>query len=375
MKSRMTLGLLGVFAFLVCWPDHAASLEVERAAAFLQGLRDHPDSMETFIDRDDLEISRRLGIRYPEAPCKSLISWDLTPQARARLRQGGLDGQFAMEEIDDRYSRLILFPTDTTAARSWIFRDNLQVSSILFQVRGWKQIESPHFRFFVSDSTMFHPANIEALESFLADMALRLELSEADMNRLAREKIYYCFCSNQKEIEDLTGFEARGMYMVSHDIVVSTYSAHYHELAHLLINFKLKNPHLYTHPIFQEGFAVAAGGRGGKSPDILHQLGLSIHRQGWLSLEDLLGVEDFYQVNASMSYPGSSVYNRFLLETFSLDDYLKLYARYGGDAQALFSLKVNPAELPDEAATATAVPSEGCPANGISPLTVQIRLR
>ncbi len=55
------------------------------------------------------------------------------------------------------------------------------------------------------------------------------------------------------------------MYVVSHDIVVSTYSAHFHELAHLLMNFKLKQPHLYTHPFFLEGllwpWAVGAGRR------------------------------------------------------------------------------------------------------------------
>ena len=346
MKTRTPLGLVGIFAILLCWPDPTAALEAERAEAFLQGLLDHPDSLEAFVDPDDLAISGRLGIRYPEAPCKPLISWDLSPEAQARLRSSGLEGQFAIEELDDEYSRLILFPTDSTATRSWVFRDGQQVSSILYQVRGWKQIESPHFRFFVSDSTMFHPANIDALEQFLSDTAAKLGMPEADLDLLKREKIIYCFCSNQDEIRELTGFFARGMFILSHDIIVSTYSAHFHELAHLLINFKLKQPHLYTHPFFLEGFAVAVGGRGGKSQDILHQLGLSNLREGWVTIDELLDTQSFYQVNASMSYPASGVYNRFLLEELETAEYLRLYSQYAGDVETIMTTRIEGGALP-----------------------------
>jgi hypothetical protein len=144
-------------------PANAATLDTERAAAFLQGLLNHPDSMEVFLDGSDLEVARRLGISYPEAPCKPLISWDLSQQDRDRLLLEGLDGQFTIEKLDDRHSRLKLFPADSTDTRSWIFRDNKLVSSILYRVRKWKQIDSPHFRFFVSDTTMFHPPKIMAL--------------------------------------------------------------------------------------------------------------------------------------------------------------------------------------------------------------------
>jgi hypothetical protein len=328
---------------------NAATLEPERAVAFLDGLLTHPDSMDVFLDVEDLEIVRRLGVSYPEAPCKALISWDLSPQDRDRLILDGLDGQFAIEKLDDRHSRLKLFPADSTSTRSWIFRDGKLVSSILYNVRDWKQMDSPHFRFLVSDTTLFHPANIEALESFLEETASRLGMTDADMERLAREKIYYCFCSNQDEIRELTGFAARGMYVVSHDIIVSTYSAHLHELSHLLMNFKLKQPHLYTHPFFLEGFAVAVGGRGGKLPDILHQMGLSILRSGWVSVDELVDADKFYRVNASMSYPGSAVYNRFLMENLKTQDFLELYARYGGDAPSVMTMRIDQADLPSEA--------------------------
>lgn len=327
---------------------HAAPLDETRATAFLEALLAHPDSMADFLDTDDLAIANRLGISYPEAPCKPLISWGLSEQEGELLDEEGLDGQFVIQDLDGDYSRLTLFPDGPLASHSWIFRDGRVVSSILYGIGNWRRIDSEHFRFFVSDTTLFHPANIEALESFLTDTAVLLGMTQADLDRLARNKIYYCFCSSTEEIEELTGFQARGMYILSHDLIVSTYSAHTHELAHLLMNYTLQTPHLYTHPFLLEGFAVAVGGRGGKAPDILGQLGVSILKSGWLELEGLLDTQGFYRENASMSYPGTGVYNRFLLEDLGSTDYLELYDRYGGSGQAVLTMRIDNGDLPDQ---------------------------
>jgi hypothetical protein len=266
------------------------------------------------------------------------------------LLQEGVGEHFVIENLEDSHSRLVLFPSDSTHTQNWIFRNGKLVSSILYEVQNWKKIESSHFRFFISDPTMFHPANIEALESFVADMETLLGFSQAEMERLAREKITYCFCRHEEEIRSLTGYSARGMYVVSHDIVVSTFSAHFHEVAHLLMNFRLKQPHLYTHPLFLEGFAVAVGGRGGRAPDILNMLGLSILRQGWSGAAELKDADEFRRLNPSVSYPVAGVYNRFLMENLPLEDYLAHYARNGGDQAAAMSLQIPPADLPGEAA-------------------------
>jgi len=346
IKSVRLLLVLTILLSFLCVKAIASPLDIERAGDFLQGLLDHPKTMDEFIYDDDLEIAQRLGISYPEASCKPLISWDLPVQVRNRLRKSGLEGHFTIEELDGRHSRLVLFPHDSTATRSWIFREGKVVSSILYRVNDWNQLDSPHFRFFISDTTLFHSANVEALESFLVYMASLLGMSDSDMNLLAKEKIYYCFCRNQEEIHELTGYVARGMYVLSHDIIVSTYSAHFHELAHLLVNFRLKQPHLYTHPFFLEGFAVTTGGRGGRSSEVIHQLGLSLHRAEWISLGEFLDASAFYQMNASISYPGSAPYNRFLLDYLGISKYLALYTQYGGDSQAVSQLRILRTVLP-----------------------------
>jgi len=324
----------------------AAALDTDRAASFLHALTDPAATFDEYLCPDDQALAQRLGISYIEAPCKPLIAWDLTLPQRERLSRTGPAGQFEIEALDEAHSRLVVFPGDSTLTRSWVFRDGRLVSSILYQARDWQQVDSTHFRFFISDPSLFHEANIVALEDFLCETAALLELFADDLQRLEREKIYYLFCRDQDEIRRLTGYPARGMYIVSHDLIVSTYSSHFHELAHLLINYKLQSPHLYTHPLLLEGFAVAVGGRGGKAPGVLQQLGLSLHRSGWVTWTELLDAQGFHQLNPSLSYPASAPVNRFLLEALGATEYLALYAGHGGDQQSVLTMKIDRNELP-----------------------------
>jgi hypothetical protein len=335
--------LIAIFLVL---PSGTYALDGAQAMAFLQCLLDDPESANGFVHEEDQHIVGRLGICYSEAPCKALISWGLDGRQVDQLRQRGISGQFTVDMIDEHTSQLVLFPDDSTLTRPWFFRDDKLISSILHLTREWNRVDSPHFRFFISDNHYFHPANVTLLEDYLLDTATQLALSPDDMNCLAKEKIYYCFCRDQQEIKQLTGYFARGIYIVSHDIIVSTYSSHLHELAHLLMNFKQKQPHLYTHPFFLEGFAVALGGRGGKMPDILHQLGLFLHRTSWITLEELVDANEFRQLNETMSYPASGCYNRFLLKHLGIADCLRLYSRYGGGEQTVKEMSILAEDLP-----------------------------
>ena len=62
MSPGSPLALFILLSFL-CTQATAAPLETERAATFLQGLLDHPNSMDEFIDDNDSEIARCLGIQ------------------------------------------------------------------------------------------------------------------------------------------------------------------------------------------------------------------------------------------------------------------------------------------------------------------------
>jgi hypothetical protein len=142
---------------------------------------------------------------------------------------------------------------------------------------------------------------------------------------LKKEKIIYILCKDEDEIEKLTGYKARGMFNLAYDYVISTFNCHYHELLHLLMNYKLKNIPPYTHSFLQEGFAVSFGGRGGKEPEVILNLGCFIAESKFLEYKELLSLDKFRNFDVSMSYPLSGLYNNFIISNFGIDNYLKLY--------------------------------------------------
>lgn len=324
------------------------TLDDERATDFLHALHFQAESLPDYIDLEDLAFANRLGITYREAPCKALIAWGYSSDV-GRFDRENLNRRLLLEQLPAEYTRLSLVADNDASSGEWIFHRDKVVSAVLYRTREWAKLESKYFRFVISDTTLFHPANIESLEKFLVQTAAQLGLTENDLAVLADNKIEYVFCRNAEEVRTLTGYGARGMYLLSHDIIVSIYGSHLHELAHLLINFKLRKLHLYTHPLFLEGFAVALGGRGGKSTAVVGQLGQFLFREGWLAWPDLLVVNGGAPLNASLAYPGYGFYNQFLIKTWGMAAYLKSYADHGGEASSVPVNRVAADRLPSEA--------------------------
>jgi hypothetical protein len=144
----------------------------------------------------------------------------------------------------------------------------------------------------------------------------------------------------------LTGYSARGMYDLANDYIISAYNCHYHEIAHLLMNYKLKSLSLYTLPLFQEGFAVAYGGRGGKEPAAILEMGLFMVKSQFLDYDSLLNKAGFNQYDASVSYPVAGLYTQFLIETIGIEKYLDLYTNYTAAASEIDRLQINSNNLP-----------------------------
>jgi len=150
------------------------------------------------------------------------------------------------------------------------------------------------------------------------------------------------------------------MYNLAMDAVITTYNAHYHELMHLLINFKLQDLPLYTHPFFQEGFAVATGGRGGKEPKVILDLGVFITKSELLDYTDLLSRGEFYKVDASFSYPLCGLYNYFLIKHWGIGKYLDLYKGFSGSSSEVNTMIINENILPAKTEWYTYINSQLC---------------
>jgi hypothetical protein len=97
-----------------------------------------------------------------------------------------------------------------------------------------------------------------------------------------------------------------------------------------LINLKLRHLPLYTQPLLREGLAVYWGGRWGKAPSTLLDLGGFLYREQIVDLDSLLTMRDFQRSSsADIAYPVAGLFAGYLYENLG-DDIWKLYRTLSG---------------------------------------------
>ncbi|MEL6821605.1 MAG: hypothetical protein AAFP70_07590, partial [Calditrichota bacterium] len=116
----------------------------------------------------------------------------------------------------------------------------------------------------------------------------------------------------------------------------------------LMINLALPQPPLFMHPFMQEGFATAVGGRGGKTRDVIHEIGVFLQKSAFMTVDEIRKRKDFQNSDASLSYPLSGVYNMFLLKEWSIDRYLRFYQSLGSVTSRAVPHKVHADSLPPD---------------------------
>jgi hypothetical protein len=321
-------------------------LSRDKAEEFIKDLLRSDEKLRSWFDESDLEASHRLGIEYEGVKYKNMIGYDIDEDVKAAVRNGPLSYTVGLDRLEKDYCRLVISFGRANRDKEFYFRGNRCISPLDYFSRNWTVVESRHFRFFVSDTNDLNAYCIKRLESGLDMAALFLGLTGEDKRILQKEKIYYYLCKDEDEIAHLTGFRARGMCNLAYDAVISTFSNHFHELLHLLINFKLRRLPLYTHPFLQEGFAVAYGGRGGMESGVLLNLGEFLWRSQSVDFQSLLSKAEFDRLDASLSYPAAGLFNEFLFETIGAENYLKLYRKHSGSARDSAVQQIAPDELP-----------------------------
>ncbi len=322
----------------------AQTLSNERAKEFINALINDSDSLESFVLPEELALSKRLKITYEGVKNKFLISYEFPHEIINGIKNGQTKYKINIENLDNEKSILHFEVAEKNYRTKYYFQNGYLVSPPFFYYKDWQKIESEHFIFYVSDSIYFNQYSINRLEDFLQKIFIILEYTDEEINLLTNEKLIYVLCKDEDEIEKLTGYKARGMGNLAYDYVITTYNCHYHELLHILMNFKIRSLPLFTHPFLQEGFAVAFGGRGGYEPGIILNLGKFLEQSEFLTANLLFNANEFKNYDASMSYPLSGLYNLFLINEFGISNYLKLYLKYSNETSIINS--IDSTELP-----------------------------
>ena len=314
------------------------SLNRDTSEDFIQAVIEQSDNLDNFVSEVELNKSNRLGIQYKNVKHKWLISYELEPRLK--------DYTLNIETLKDDYSKLILTDSITKKTNEYFFHKDKFISPLSYHTKDWQIQQTEFIDFYLSDTNFFHQESADSLNSFVRKTAEKLNFSNEQITSLRENKINYIYCIDTAEIKKITGYNARGMLNLASDTVISTFSCHYHELVHLLVNFKLRELEVYTHPFLLEGLAVALGGRGGKEPKIIKDMGYFLESTGFLSYEDILTVAGFYSNDASLSYPVSGLYVSFLLQELGAEAFLDLYKKYSSSLPVQNNIET--ADLPSE---------------------------
>lgn len=322
----------------------AAPDEIDRFfKALLSG-----DDISRFVLDSELEKSKRLGVNYENTPLKFLISYDIDKSIKEKINSGQMKYNITKEDLGGDFTKASFSIKGMNYKREFFFKDNKYVSPELYYTKDWKNFKTKYFNFFISDSSLFNNYSAGKLDAYVDAACDLLNITKDDKDLLEKNKIIYILCKDENEIEKLTGFNTRGMYILAFDEIITTFNTHFHELSHLLINFRLKRLPLYTLPFLQEGFATVTGGRGGLTRNVILDAGYYLEKSGYIPYNSILTKKEFISEDASMTYPVAGLYNYFLIKELGIEAYLKLYRSLSGSEEFVDNIGLDSIRFPSQ---------------------------
>lgn len=347
MASRSIYKILFLF-FILFSVDLPAQTVTNSELTFLDYfLKDDPGVIN-YIDEDELAKSNCLGITYANTPIKFLLNYDVPAEIKNNIANGN-DFQTDISQLGDNYSVLNFSTSQGNYSTKFYFKDGKCISPVTYFTRNYTKDSSEYFSYYISNPLYFNSYCKQELDEFTASMLDIMNFTGDERKFLAQNKITYVLCNTEEEITNIIGQNAKGIYLVAMDAVVTTYNTHNHEVAHLLMNYKIKNDIKLEHPFFLEGFATAFGGRGGLMPLNLLPVGQFSINTGFVNVNSLLSIKNFSAEDASVTYPAAGYYSMYLFLNKGFDEYLKTYLQFSGDFTFLNNIDSSNTSLPDYA--------------------------
>ena len=335
-----------IILFIIYLTTQVFALDNNIANQFIQNLINNSKNLSSFADKTVLEKSSRLNIKYNGYPNKWLLGYDIDVDTKKELKNGSQNYSYCITDIDSVYSKLILTISGIESLKTFYFKNNKFIFPEMYIAEDWSHQSSEFFNFKIYQPEYFNEYSMHKLDNFVYELIDVFNVDSVKVNLLKEKKIDYILCKNSNQIKEITGYDARGQFLVSSDAIITSFNCHYHEIVHFFINYVIEQNNLYTNPFILEGLAVALGGRGGKVPKVILDMGYYLQKSGFLKYNDIITYAGFYENSASMTYPVSGLYVKFLLENMQLQNFLQLYKSSGA---ASFNLtRLNSDSLPED---------------------------
>ncbi len=300
---------------------------------------------------DILSRAERLGITYSSIPikpdCGSPVIYDFD-----RLRQFLFSNILSSKVIDSGVYRVDVQIRlgDEKIEHSYMLRKKDKYFWLIFPqdyyARDWPVSESKYFRFHINpkQEPFFNNVAAKSLDDFVEKTAKRIIIPPERLALLAEKKIDYYLCDGETEVQKISGHVTKGIYDLGADAIISAIFPHYHEVTHLLVNFKLKDLPLFTLPFIQEGTAVYFGGRWQRAPEVMLDFGEYILQYNIVDPDSVLADKsDPNTVSADISYPVDACLMEYLFSTLGSDKFFGLYRAFSGDYEFFMNSSIDSA--------------------------------
>ena len=315
---------------------------------FFKAVINDSKNIEDYIDPEDLARSGRLGITYDGVKNTFLISFDIDESIKKEIKELKSEYSYIVPSGESNYKAIEFSMRNSKYKKKFYFRDGKFIAPSTYFTKDWLTKTSKYFVFKISEPKYFNDYCINKLDDFVDTMADSLGFTGGERALLKKEKLYYIFCKDEDEVQKITGYKSKGQSVLAFDEVITAYQTHFHEVAHLLMNYKLKKLGLYTHPFLMEGFAVAMGGRGGMAPRVVTDLGYYLQKSAFLTYDSILSNTNFMNQDANMTYAVSGLYNEFLLHELGVMKYFELYRKHNGGIEFVKNDVIEKNQFPSE---------------------------
>jgi hypothetical protein len=295
-----------------------------------------------------LERATRLGIEYDGIPvkpdCNSPVQYDF-----ARMREFHYSGVQSRVLVDSGIFRLkfAALAGGTRIEHNYLARkfgkDFWFIFPQDYYTAGWPTRESKYFRFHINPAaeSFCNELAVQSLDDFVENTAAKILIPKERLVLLAEKKIDYYFCLNEAEVTKISGENTKGVYDLCSDAIITSIFPHYHEVAHLLVNFKLQHLPLFTAPFMQEGSSVWLGGRWQRAPQVMVDFGRYILKYGVTEIDSILITDKTGgSIGSDIAYPVSAAFVEFIFNTLGPEKYFDLYRRLSGDFQFIQNMRV-----------------------------------
>ena len=294
-----------------------------------------------------LERSARFGIQYGDIPlrvdCTSpavrLLELRQTDPAVVVKDAVALDdgSWYRIEFADVIGSRLVSHNYHAQKRGDWFWLSYPQD----YYAAAWPVIETDFFRIHSHPDVrpFLNPAVLAETDRFVRALADTLKLPAAALDEFKRLKIEYFYCPNGETFTQITGQTGEGIVDLAANDIISATFPHLHEIAHLMINVKLRTLPLYTLPLIREGMAVRFGGRWGKQASALLDLAVFLDKEGFVRLDSILTWGGFEaEAAADLVYPMAGLFSSYLVDRIGVEKCLQLYLDLSGSDEDLRNL-------------------------------------